>query len=132
MIKVRTTLRVARATDNLGEVVRFYTEGLGLAVLGSFENHEEFDGVMVGLAGASYHLEFTHKHGESVGRAPTEDNLIVFYLPDKGEWEAMIERMEAAGHTSVPSFNPYWDRDGRTFEDPDGYRVVLYNRTWDK
>jgi catechol 2,3-dioxygenase-like lactoylglutathione lyase family enzyme len=130
MIKVRTTLRVARATDNLDEVVRFYTEGLGLTVIGSFENHEGFDGVMVGLAGASYHLEFTHKHGESVGRAPTEDNLIVFYLPDKGEWQAVIERMEAAGYASVPSFNPYWERDGRTFEDPDGYRVVLQNASW--
>ena len=130
MITVGTTLRVARSTDRLGEVVRFYTEGLGLTVLGSFENHEEFDGVMVGLAGAPYHLEFTHKQGETVGRAPTEDNLIVFYLPDKSEWQAAIERMAAAGYIPVPSFNPYWDRDGRTFEDPDGYRVVLQNASW--
>jgi hypothetical protein len=33
--------------------------------------------------------------------------------------------MTAAGYAPVASFNPYWDRSGRTFEDPDGYRVVL-------
>ncbi len=26
--------------------------------------------------------------------------------------------------------NPYWDKLGRTFEDPDGYRVVLQNADW--
>jgi len=26
--------------------------------------------------------------------------------------------------------NPYWKRNGRTFEDVDGYRVVLQNGTW--
>jgi hypothetical protein len=30
----------------------------------------------------------------------------------------------------VPSFNPYWDRDGVTFEDPDGYRIVLQKAAW--
>jgi hypothetical protein len=35
--------------------------------------------------------------------------------------------MLAAGFVPVPSFNPYWDRAGLTFEDPDGYRVVLQN-----
>jgi hypothetical protein len=33
--------------------------------------------------------------------------------------------MVAAGFRVVPSSNPYWDRTGRTFEDVDGYRVVL-------
>lgn len=27
-------------------------------------------------------------------------------------------------------FNPYWDRLGLTFEDPDGDRVVLQNAAW--
>jgi len=30
----------------------------------------------------------------------------------------------------VASFNPYWERAGRTFEDPDGYRVVFQNSSW--
>jgi Questin oxidase-like len=31
---------------------------------------------------------------------------------------------------SVKAFNPYWDRNGKTFEDPDGYRVVLQHANW--
>jgi hypothetical protein len=38
--------------------------------------------------------------------------------------------MREAGFARVASFNPYWDRDGRTFEDPDGYRIVLQNSAW--
>jgi catechol 2,3-dioxygenase-like lactoylglutathione lyase family enzyme len=130
MIRVGTKLRVARPTDRLDEVVRFYTEGVGLEVLASFEDHDGFDGVMLGVPGAPYHLEFTRKRDHSAGRAPTEDNLLVFYLSDDREWRAAVSRMAAAGYHSVPSFNPYWDRAGRTFEDPDGYRVVLQNAEW--
>ena len=125
----RTTLRIARATDRLNEVVRFYVAGLGLDELGSFENHEGFDGVMVGAPGAPYHLEFTHQRGHTVGR-PANDDLLVFYLPDRGEWTSAVDRMKAAGYRPVPSLNPYWDRHGLTFEDPDGYRVVLQNAAW--
>lgn len=123
-------MRVARPTDRLDEVVRFYRDGLGLEVLGSFEDHEGFDGVMLGRAGQQYHLEFTAKRGHSVGRAPTPDNLLVFYLPDAEEWNAAVARMRSCGHEPVESFNPYWDRQGKTFEDPDGYRVVLQNAEW--
>ena len=35
-----------------------------------------------------------------------------------------------AGFEPVTAFNPYWERDGLTFEDPDGYRVVLQNAAW--
>ena len=129
MIK-QTVLRVARPTDHLEEVIRFYTEGVGLLVLGSFEDHEGFDGVMLGDPGASYHLEFTRKHGHIAGRAPTQDNLLVFYLADRQEWLNATDRMAAAGYHPVPSFNPYWDRLGKTYEDPDGYRVVIQNQLW--
>jgi catechol 2,3-dioxygenase-like lactoylglutathione lyase family enzyme len=129
-MNTRTTLRVARATDRLDEVVRFYVVGLGLEELGTFEDHEGFDGVIVGTPRALYHLEFTHQRGHAVGDAPTKENLLIFYLPDKDEWKSAVDRMEAAGFAPVPSLNPYWDRHGRTFEDPDGYRVVLQNAAW--
>lgn len=125
-----TRLRVARPTDRLDEVVQFYVAGLGLSVLGSFNDHDGFDGVMIGVANAPYHLEFTRHHSHEAGRAPTQDNLLVFYLPDEHEWQAAVDRMVAAGYAPVPSFNPYWDLNGRTFEDPDGYRVVLQNGPW--
>jgi catechol 2,3-dioxygenase-like lactoylglutathione lyase family enzyme len=125
-----TAFRVARPTDHLEEVVRFYTDGLGLSRLDSFEDHEGFDGIMLGVPGAAYHLEFTRKRGYTAGPAPTQDNLLVFYLPERETWQRAVDRMIAAGYESVPSFNPYWDREGRTFADPDGYRVVLQNAAW--
>ncbi|MCG3140298.1 MAG: putative protein YycE [Anaerolineae bacterium] len=123
-------LRVARPTDRMDEIVKFYRDGLGLDVLASFQDHEGFDGVMLGKAGAAYHFEFTHAHGHDAGRAPTQDNLIVFYLPDEAEWRAGVERMTAHGYEPVAAFNPYWDARGKTFEDADGYRVVLQNAAW--
>lgn len=123
-------LRVARPTDDLAAVVRFYRGGLGFDALGEFRDHAGFDGVMLGHKGAGYHLEFTRKAGHSAGPAPTADNLLVFYLPDVAEWRQAVARMEAAGYVAVSSFNPYWDERGKTFEDPDGYRVVLQNATW--
>jgi catechol 2,3-dioxygenase-like lactoylglutathione lyase family enzyme len=80
-------LRVARPSDNLDDLLRFYEQGLGLAVLDRFADHDGFDGVMLGKAGAPYHFEFTRAHGHPAGRAPTEDNLLVFHLPDPGEWK---------------------------------------------
>jgi len=126
-VRTEVTLRVARPTDRLDEVVRFYAVGLGLSVIESFQDHEGFDGIILGHPGAPYHLEFTRKRGHRVGRAPTQDNLLVFYLPDALQWQELVDRMGAAGYEPVSSFNPYWDRSGRTFEDPDGYRVVLQN-----
>lgn len=123
-------MRAARPTDQLDNVVRFYRDGLGLSEVGAFKDHDGFDGVMLGWPGAPYHLEFTHHAGHTVGRAPTQDNLIVFYLPDQSVWQATVDRMVAMGFVPVASYNPYWDRAGRTFEDPDGYRVVLQNTDW--
>lgn len=123
-------LRVARATDDLDAVLRFYRDGLGMELLGRFEGHDGFDGVMLGREGAPYHFEFTRARGRQAGRAPGDDNLLVFYLPDDSEWRAAIARMRGAGFHPVPSVNPYWDRDGLTFEDPDGYRVVLQRADW--
>jgi catechol 2,3-dioxygenase-like lactoylglutathione lyase family enzyme len=122
--------RVARPTDDLDAVLRFYRYGVGLEVIASFEDHAGFDGVMFGLPGAGYHLEFTHHRGHLVGRAPTQDHLLVFYLPDQAAWQSAVERMHSHGFLQVPAYNPYWDERGATFEDPDGYRVVFQNAAW--
>jgi catechol 2,3-dioxygenase-like lactoylglutathione lyase family enzyme len=123
-------LRVARPSDDLDAVVRFYRDGLGFTVLYEFRDHDGFDGVMLGQAGAAYHLEFTQKQGHQAGRAPTEDNLLVFYLPDEAQWRRAVDRLARLGYQPVKAFNPYWDRRGVTFEDPDGYRIVLQNAAW--
>ena len=104
-----------------------YCEGLGLRVLDSFEGHEGFDGVMLGLPGAGLHFEFTQCTAHPLAPSPTAEDLVVLYVPGAAEWRGTCKTMLAAGFRQVASFNPYWDRRGRTFEDADGYRVVLQN-----
>ena len=120
-------LRVARPTDDIDALLPFYRDGLGFRILGEFKNHDGFDGVMLGLEDASYHIEFTRCHEHRVGKAPTQDNLLVFYLPENHDFKAAIQRMEDCGFHTAASFNPYWDHHGKTFFDPDGYGVVLAN-----
>ncbi|MDZ8119497.1 VOC family protein [Pontiella agarivorans] len=132
MIFPKTTMRVARPTDHLPEIAAMYEKGLGFEVLARFEDHEGFDGVILGIPGAAYHLEFTHHRGDCVGKAPTEDHLLVFYIEDAAGWAERCEQMESSGFLRVPSFNPYWDACGKTFEDLDGYRVVLQNDKWNQ
>lgn len=123
-------LRIARPVSDLGRAVKMYTTGLDLRVLGSFEDHEGFDGVMLGRAGGAFHFEFTRCRDHPVRPAPTPEDLVVFYIAEAAEWDAACRRMADAGFAVVASFNPYWDVHGRTFEDPDGYRVVLQNAGW--
>lgn len=129
-MSITPTLRVARPTDNLAAVAEMYQRGLGFALLGAFSDHDGFDGIILGHPGAAYHLEFTAAKGHLAGRAPTEDNLLVLYYPETGEWQSQCAELLAAGFVEVTAFNPYWDKDGRTFEDTDGYRVVLQNTSW--
>jgi catechol 2,3-dioxygenase-like lactoylglutathione lyase family enzyme len=107
--------------------VRFYCEGLGLEKIGSFEDHDGYSGVMLGLPGKPYHLEFTEHAAGSPCPAPTKDNLLVFYIPDSNAVKRIAERLASLGHTPVPPENPYWKEKGLTIEDPDGWRVVLMN-----
>jgi len=123
-------MRVARPTDNLSTIADMYTRGLGFTTLAQFSDHEGFDGVILGHPRHAYHLEFTSHRGHQVGRAPTKDHLLLFYIPDQREWNAACDRMTAAGFRNVQSYNPYWDVHGSTFEDLDGYRVVLQNSAW--
>ena len=118
-------VRIARPTNQLEKVVQFYSEGLGLKILGSFQNHAGYDGVMMGLPGFPYHLEFTsHKNG-SPCPAPSKDNLLVLYIPEEAAKNAIENRLKSQGYPAVAPENPYWQEKGITFEDPDGWRVVL-------
>jgi hypothetical protein len=107
-----------------------YCEGLGLRVVDSFENHEGFDGAMLGAVGSFYHFEFTRSQSHPVVPTPTAEDLVVFYIPVSAEWEAACSKMLAAGLRQVSSINPYWEVRGRTYQDHDGYRVVLQNAQW--
>ena len=106
-----------------------YRRGLGLHLLGSFQGHAGFDGVMLGVPDAAYHLELTGG-AEPATRQPSPEDLLVLYVPDPREWRALCDSMLAAGFKAVSSSNPYWEVRGRTFEDADGYRTVLECAQW--
>jgi catechol 2,3-dioxygenase-like lactoylglutathione lyase family enzyme len=120
-------VRIARPTDKLEEVVRFYSEGLGLRVVGSFKEHDGYTGYMLGLPGTDYHLEFTQHAAGSPCPAPTRDNLLVFYIRDKEAADRIAARLSRLGYHAVEAANSYWREKGITIEDPDGWRVVLMN-----
>ena len=125
MIPRNAVLRIGRPTDHLEEITKMYVEGLGFEVIGGFDGHGDFSGRMVGHPKHYYHLEFTNHKTEKAGRCPTEDHLLVFYLPDDAEYEAAIARMDQSGFKQVKSFNPYWEGGATTYEDLEGYRVVI-------
>ncbi|WP_406233788.1 VOC family protein [Nocardia sp. NBC_01009] len=122
-------VRIARPTDRLAAVVRFYVEGLGLRELYRFENHAGYDGVMLGLPGAGYHLEFTTHADGSPGDAPSAENLLVLYFSGESQMYDVAQRLGDFGVEPVAAENPYWaEHGGLTFPDPDGWRVVLMPR----
>ena len=130
-LTVSTRIRLARPSLNLAAATRFYVQGLGLQVLyRSAEPHEGFALLMLGLPGATWHLELTQSTAHPLTPTPTPDDLLVFYLgqpiPD-----TLVTQLEQCGGNRVAAFNPYWDAWGVTIRDPDGYLIVLCQRTWE-
>lgn len=123
-------LRIARPVTDLALISHVWCHGLGLQNIGGFTGHQGFSGVMLGADGLGWHLEFTHCPGHPLLPAPTEDDLLVLYLPCHAAWRDRCARMDEAGFRRVPAFNPYWDRQGVTFSDQDGYRVVIQHAAW--
>ncbi|HWL24694.1 MAG TPA: VOC family protein [Ureibacillus sp.] len=119
--------RIARPTDQLNEIERFYCEGIGLTKIDGFKGHNGYTGIMIGLPDAAYHLEFTQHEDGSPCPAPTDDNLLVFYMPDSTQIQAVKARLAAMGYPEVPPENIYWKENGVTIADPDGWRIVLMN-----
>ncbi|MGZ6652252.1 MAG: VOC family protein, partial [Solirubrobacteraceae bacterium] len=119
-------LRVARHTERLDALVRFYRDGLGLTELGRFEDHDGYAGVFLEVPGTGAHLELTAGgvHGAPV---PHPESLLVLYLGDEQSVRTVAARL---GAEPVAPANPFWAEHGLTFEDPDGFRVVLVPGRW--
>jgi catechol 2,3-dioxygenase-like lactoylglutathione lyase family enzyme len=116
--------RSARHTNDLAPIIAFYTEMLGLQVLGQFEGHAGYDGVFLGYPENDWHLEFTVS-GEAALHHPDEDDLLVFYAASAAEYESILLRFADRGILPVDPKNPYWKSNGTTYADPDGYRLVI-------
>ena len=116
--------RVARHTDNLEPIIKFYRGLLGLEVIGEFTNHNKYDGVFIGKEGLNWHLEFTRSE-ESPKHQTDKDDLLVFYLESEEEYISVKQKFDDNGFSSVQSKNPYWNNNGSTYIDPDGFRIVI-------
>jgi uncharacterized glyoxalase superfamily protein PhnB len=115
-------LRVARHTNNLAPLIEFYEHLLGLEHLGSFKDHDGYDGVFIG--NQHWHLEFTVS-SEGPLHNMDEDDLLVFYCDSEEEYKNLVSKLTQEGVKQVNAKNPYWTKNGTTFLDPDGFRVVL-------
>lgn len=123
-------IRIARPVTSLRQSCEMYCHGLGLKKIGEFVDHDGFNGCMLGMENVGWHLEFTQFDFHPITPSPTPDDLLILYFPDKEYWDLLCQRMDDAGFIRVKSFNPYWDSKGVTFEDKDGYRVVIQNMHW--
>ncbi len=54
-----------------------------------------------------YHLEFTHHRDGSPGPAPSRDNLLVFYFPNREDIAGVVDRMHGHGYVEVAPENPW-------------------------
>ena len=117
-----TGTRVARPAHDLAVSSAFYRDLLRLEPRGGFENHSGYDGVFFALPGGG-ELELTA--GPVAPQGGTEEDLLVFYVSTLNEVRAIGASLSAEGVPTVESPNPYWNRFGQTFLDPDGYRVVI-------
>ncbi len=127
---MKAKLRIARPVSDISQTERMYCRALGFVVLSRFHDHEGFSGVMLGSAGMDYHFEFTECRSHPVAASPTPEDLLVFYVPLRDEWESACTRLIENGFVRLKSFNPYWEVQGQTFADKDGYRVVMQNTQW--
>jgi catechol 2,3-dioxygenase-like lactoylglutathione lyase family enzyme len=119
-------LRLARHTERLDELVRFYRDGLGLTEIGGFSDHDGYDGVFLEVPGTGAHLELTAGGGHGAP-TPHPESLLVLYLGDE---QAVRTASARLGVEPVTPANPYWGKHGTTFEDPDGFRIVLVPERW--
>jgi len=105
-------------------MISFYTENLGLIVLGNFEDHDSYDGVFLGKENTDWHLEFT-RSDSNADHNFDEDDLLVFYCDSQTEFDKIVDSFKKNEVKTVDAKNPYWKQNGKTYLDPDGFRIVI-------
>lgn len=123
-------LRFARHTNNLEKIKSFYTDVLGFELLGSFENHNNYDGIFIGKTNLDWHLEFT-KSNDVVEFNFGEEDYLVFYPENENEYQEIINRISENKIKFIESKNPYWNypevSGGKIILDPDGFGIIISN-----
>jgi len=118
--------RIARHTNQINQIKTFYTEVLELEVLGSFANHDGYDGVFIGRKDLGWHLEFTTTNEEPDHRFD-HDDILVFYPRSKDSYDGLLRNIDEHKLKILSAKNPYWNANGVMVQDPDGHRVVISN-----
>ncbi|POS01643.1 hypothetical protein Q361_109103 [Flavobacterium croceum DSM 17960] len=119
--------RFARHTNNLEQLKFFYIDILGLNLLGSFENHDGYDGIFIGKRNENWHLEFT-KSDEIVPFNFGEEDILIFYPNTKLEFDLIHDKILANKIEFIEAKNPYWNENGKMILDPDGYRLIISDK----
>lgn len=115
--------RYARHANKIKAQTDFYSNVIGLEVLGGFENHSNYNGVFMGKPNQDWHIEFTESD-EKATHDSDEDDLLVFYLTE----EDLVQVKANIVKYAIPimqSKNPYWQENGIEVKDPDGFGVML-------
>lgn len=118
------TFRFARHTNDLEQIKSFYIAILGFELLGTFENHNGYDGVFIGKSNENWHLEFT-KTKEVISFDFKEDDILVFYPASKTEFDLLVHKLQSHEIEFIKAKNPYWNENGKMILDPDGYRILI-------
>lgn len=116
--------RIARHTSDLKPITDFYCNIVGLEILGSFQNHNNYDGIFIGLKETNWHLEFTMSN-ELPNHKPDDDDLLVFYADSSEDYYNRIKNISEKGVLNISNKNPYWNDNGTTYKDPDGFLIVI-------
>ena len=122
-------LRIARHCRDPFALAARYVAALGFVELGRFNDHDGFDGIMVGWPRAGWHLEFVAAPHPRAN-PPEREDALVLYFPDAGEWGAARAAALAAGFTAAAAGNPYWEENGASFDDAEGFRLILARQQW--
>lgn len=116
--------RNARHTQNLESIISFYTSILRFNILGSFENHNGYDGVFLGKENTDWHLEFTSTN-EVINSKYDEDDILVFYPTNEKEYEQIVKNIKENNIEILLSKNPYWKENGILIQDPDKFNIII-------
>lgn len=119
-------LRIARHTNDLERIKTFYTDILGFDVLGSFENHDNYNGIFIGRTNFDWHFEFTQSDAKA-NHFSDEDDITVLYPDTIEEYNSLINKLLNNNISTIASKNPYWNKNGKMFMDPDGFRIIISN-----
>lgn len=116
--------RSARHTNNLEVIIDFYTKILGMEVVGSFKDHDAYDGVFLAYPDSDWHLEFTSSQ-KKARHSFDVDDCLVFYPTEKTVYERILTQMDQSGLEQILPEYPYWRTHGICIQDPDGFVIII-------